>query len=689
MPHDAPPEDHTAPAPVRLTAADVMTPGPRTCSPFSTVVEAAMIFRDSDCGAVPVLDEGKPVGILTDRDVALALTEHPDLATRPVADVMTKDVITVFADTPLAALREKFGEVKVRRLLVIDPDGGLRGIVAWSDLAAHLPEREVGHVVSEVIERPDAGGTAGQEGRALTRPGDEGDQDRPAGGSRWAWAKPAAFWGLLRTTASEWMEDKVPRLGAALAFYSVLSIAPLLIIAIAIAALAFGEEAARGQLVGQMRGMVGPEGADAIQEMIKNARKPATGTVAALLGVVTLLFGASGVFGQLQDAINTIWEVQPKPGRGVLAMLKDRFLSFAMVLGTGFLLLVSLVLSAALAAFFALAARPGPRPWGGAPGGEHPRVVHRRRRALRADLQAPAGREDRLAGRLGWRGADDGPVPGRQGPHRPVPGPERLRLGLRGGGLAGGALGLDLLLGADPVLRGGVHAGLRQPLRLADRAGRGRRAGHGRGAGPAGHPQGRGRPFVAGRFHPRRHIPRNLTGFREAGKPRDRPIPGMKFALCVVSFAQLFVPSSATLFVTLLHSVTYGVVPYTPSVVNSPGQIDREIGRCRSNFSTALLNPTFRTSRVNYSLQPVALLEISVSIYPSEGEKPALRKSFAFKRLQQMCGTWVREPQKNGKSRTKTDRSSRALGDQARLQEVRKTWCSAIRSGLQKACQHG
>ncbi|MGZ3388023.1 MAG: YhjD/YihY/BrkB family envelope integrity protein [Isosphaeraceae bacterium] len=360
MPHDAPPEDHTAPAPVRLTADDVMTPGPRTCSPFSTVVEAAMIFRDSDCGAVPVLDEGKPVGILTDRDVALALTEHPDLATRPVANVMTKDVITVFADTPLAALREKFGEVKVRRLLVIDPDGGLRGIVAWSDLAAHLPEREVGHVVSEVIERPDAGGTAGREGRALTRPGDEGDQDRPAGGSRWAWAKPAAFWGLLRTTASEWMEDKVPRLGAALAFYSVLSIAPLLIIAIAIAALAFGEEAARGQLVGQMRGMVGPEGADAIQEMIKNARKPATGTVAALLGVVTLLFGASGVFGQLQDAINTIWEVQPKPGRGVLAMLKDRFLSFAMVLGTGFLLLVSLVLSAALAAFFALAGALAP-----------------------------------------------------------------------------------------------------------------------------------------------------------------------------------------------------------------------------------------------------------------------------------------------------------------------------------------
>ena len=168
----------------------------------------------------------------------------------------------------------------------------------------------------------------------------------------WAWAKPGAFWGLLRTTAGEWSEDKVPRLGAALAFYSVLSIAPLLLIAIAVAALVFGREAASGQLVQEIRGVVGEEGAKAIRDMLKNAQKPGSGIFATLIGFATLLFAASGVFGQLQDAMNTIWEVQPKEGRGIFGMVKDRFFSFAMVLGTGFLLLTSLVLSTTVAATF-------------------------------------------------------------------------------------------------------------------------------------------------------------------------------------------------------------------------------------------------------------------------------------------------------------------------------------------------
>ena len=489
MPHDAPPEKHTAPAGVSLTAADVMTPGPRTCSPFSTVVEAAMIFRDSDCGAVPVLDEGKPVGILTDRDVALALTEHPDLADRPVADLMTKDVITVPADTPLPALQEKFGEVKVRRLLVTDPDGGLRGIVGWSDLAARLPEREVGRVVSEVIGASGAKGTAGREARVPTRPGDRPAQDRPAGDSRWAWAKPAAFWRLLRATTSEWMEDKAPRLGAALAFYSVLSIGPLLVIAIAIAALVFGEEAARGELVGQMRGLVGPEGANAIQEMIKNANRPAAGTLATLLGVLTLLFGASGVFGQLQDAMNTIWEVQPKPGRGILGTIKDRFLSFAMVLGTGFLLLVSLVLSAGLAAFFALAG--GLAPGLGAVLQVANTLVSFAVVAVLFALIFKLLPDAKVAWRDVWVGAVLTTVLFLVGK-----GLIGLYLGRSGfgsaygaAGLAGGAAGLDLLLGADPVLRGGVHAGLRQPLRVAHQAGRRRRACHGRARAQQGIPK--------------------------------------------------------------------------------------------------------------------------------------------------------------------------------------------------------
>jgi membrane protein len=156
-------------------------------------------------------------------------------------------------------------------------------------------------------------------------------------------------WSLIKQTLAEWNEDKVPQLGAALAFYTALSIAPLLVISLAIAAMIFGEDAARGEIQNQMQSMVGDEGAKAIEEMIASANKPTTGTVATVLSVITLLFGASGVFGQLQQSLNTIWEVQPKPGRGVIGMIRDRFLSFAMVFGIIFLLLVSLIISAVMA----------------------------------------------------------------------------------------------------------------------------------------------------------------------------------------------------------------------------------------------------------------------------------------------------------------------------------------------------
>lgn len=157
-------------------------------------------------------------------------------------------------------------------------------------------------------------------------------------------------WSILRETFQEWQEDKAPQLGASLAFYSLLSLAPLVVIALAIAGAFFGDEAARGELVSQIRGLVGSEGGQAIEEMITHARKPTAGVLATLLGTATLLFGASGVFGQLQEALNTIWNVKPKPGRGIWGLVKDRFFSFTMVLGTGFLLLVSLALSASLAA---------------------------------------------------------------------------------------------------------------------------------------------------------------------------------------------------------------------------------------------------------------------------------------------------------------------------------------------------
>lgn len=135
-----------------------------------------------------------------------------------------------------------------------------------------------------------------------------------------------------------------------MAFYSALSIAPLLVLALGVASFVLDEEAARGQVITEFRGLVGTEGAKAIEDMINSANKPDSGIVATILSVATLLFGASGVFGQLQDALNTIWEVKTKPGRGVVGFIKDRFLSFAMVLGVAFLLLVSLLLTTAMAA---------------------------------------------------------------------------------------------------------------------------------------------------------------------------------------------------------------------------------------------------------------------------------------------------------------------------------------------------
>ena len=155
---------------------------------------------------------------------------------------------------------------------------------------------------------------------------------------------------LLKETFQEWNEDKAPRLAAALAYYTAFSLAPLLIVVISIAGLVYGEDAVRGQLQYQIQGVVGVQAAGAIQEMIANFHQPNSSTLATVIGLITLLLGAAGVFGQLQDALDTVWEVAPKPGRGLLTTIRQRFISFTMVLGIGFLLLVSLVISAAVSA---------------------------------------------------------------------------------------------------------------------------------------------------------------------------------------------------------------------------------------------------------------------------------------------------------------------------------------------------
>ena len=158
------------------------------------------------------------------------------------------------------------------------------------------------------------------------------------------------YLALFKQTFSEFSEDKAPRLGAALAYYTIFSLAPLLMIAIAIAGFVLGREAVQGQVAHQLSGVFGKTTADALNDMIKNAAKPKSGAIAAIIGIVTLLLGAAGVFGQLKDALNTIWNVEPKKSGGVMGMIKQRFLSMAMVCGSGFLLLVSLLIDAAISA---------------------------------------------------------------------------------------------------------------------------------------------------------------------------------------------------------------------------------------------------------------------------------------------------------------------------------------------------
>jgi len=159
-----------------------------------------------------------------------------------------------------------------------------------------------------------------------------------------------AIWEMLKRTAENWIDAKAPRLAAALAYYTIFSAAPLLIIVVGIAGLVFGQDAAEGRIVHEIDGLVGREGATFIQTLLQNSRRENDGVIAAIVGFVTLIVGATGAFIELQDALNTVWGVKPKPGRGIKGMLRDRLLSFAMVLGIGFLLLVLLVLSAAIAA---------------------------------------------------------------------------------------------------------------------------------------------------------------------------------------------------------------------------------------------------------------------------------------------------------------------------------------------------
>jgi len=163
--------------------------------------------------------------------------------------------------------------------------------------------------------------------------------------------KVANVWPLVKDAGIQFWADKGPRLGAALAFYTTLSLSPLLLVVIAIAGAVFGEQAARGEIQSQIHDMVGEDGAKMIEGMLAKTRSSSTSTLMTIVGIATLLIGASGVFAELQGALDTVWDVKPNQVRGgIWGAVKDRLLSFSVVCGLAFLLLVSLTFSAALSA---------------------------------------------------------------------------------------------------------------------------------------------------------------------------------------------------------------------------------------------------------------------------------------------------------------------------------------------------
>ena len=160
---------------------------------------------------------------------------------------------------------------------------------------------------------------------------------------------PSLLWSLVREAVARWLDDYAPSMGAALSYYTIFSIAPLLVIVIAVAGFAFGNDAASGALFGQLRGMLGDEGAAVAQRLVASAREPRTSLFATLAGLVTMVIGATTVLAELQSALNRIWRAPPVKS-GLWTMLRSRLLSLSLILAIGFLLLVSLVASAAMAA---------------------------------------------------------------------------------------------------------------------------------------------------------------------------------------------------------------------------------------------------------------------------------------------------------------------------------------------------
>ena len=280
---------------------------------------------------------------------------------------------------------------------------------------------------------------------------------------------PSGLWPLIKMSVVSWRKDHASSMGGALAYYTLFSIAPVLIIVIAVAGFFFGAEAARGEIVTQLRGLLGDDGATAVQGLLESASEPEEGLFATVSSIALLLLGATTVFAELQSDLDRIWRAEAaKPLSGLWALLRARLLSFGMVLALAFLLLVSLVMSAALAALG--------KWWGGLFEGwavlleilNFVVVVRDHDGTFRPDLQILAAGGHRLARRVDRRRGDRAAVHDRQVPHRALHRPQRHRFRIRRGRLVRRLAGVGLLLDADLLARRGVHLGIRARARIED-----------------------------------------------------------------------------------------------------------------------------------------------------------------------------------------------------------------------------
>ena len=269
------------------------------------------------------------------------------------------------------------------------------------------------------------------------------------------------LWSVTIHAAQDWWEDNCLRLAASLAYYTALSLAPLVLLLVGVTGMVLGREQVAGQLAAQLESLMGSAGRELVNSILTTT-SPEGGTWATVVGLVTLVIGATAVFGELQTTMNLIWEVQPAPARGawagLWAWLKSRLFSLGLVFALAFLLVVSLVVSAALAGASALFQGPE-------------QTVMSRLLEIVVSLAVltlmfalffniRAGRRDSLARRLAGRIRHGSALHPRQDGDRLLPRPGKRRLGLRRGRVDGGAPRVGLLLGPDRVLRRRVYAGL-------------------------------------------------------------------------------------------------------------------------------------------------------------------------------------------------------------------------------------